>query len=43
MIFGFWLGVVVITLIGIARTALHQNLSEYDWYILGLPAREMTT
>ena len=36
LIIGFWLGVAVITLISIARTALQKNLYEYDWYILTL-------
>ncbi len=33
VIIGFWLGIAVITLISIARTALHQTLYQYDWYI----------
>ena len=33
---GFWLGIAVITLVSIARTALHKNLYEYDGYILGV-------
>ena len=36
VIIGFWLGVAVITLISIARTALHQTLYQYDWTILAL-------
>ena len=36
VIIGFWLGIAVITLISIARTALHQTLYQYDWYILAL-------
>ena len=36
VIIGFWLGIAVITLISIARTALHQTLYQYDWYILTL-------
>lgn len=36
LIIGFWLGIAVITVISIARTSLHQNLFEYDWYILTL-------
>jgi hypothetical protein len=31
---GFWLGIAVLTLISIARTALNQTLYQYDWYIL---------
>jgi hypothetical protein len=34
VLIGFWLGVIVITLISIARTALYQTLYLYDWYIL---------
>ena len=34
VLIGFWLGVIVITLISIARTALYQTLYQYDWYIL---------
>jgi hypothetical protein len=36
IIIGFWLGIAVITLISIARTALHQTLYQYDGYILAL-------
>lgn len=32
---GFWLGIAVLTLVSIARTALRQTLSQYDWYIVG--------
>ncbi len=34
VILGFWLGIAVITLISIARTALNQTLYQYDWFIL---------
>jgi hypothetical protein len=34
VLIGFWLGVIAITLISIARTALYQTLYQYDWYIL---------
>ncbi len=33
LIIGFWSGIAVLTLISIARTALHQTLYQYDWYI----------
>ena len=33
---GFWLGVIVITLVSIGRTALKKNLHEYDGFILFL-------
>ena len=33
---GFWSGIAVLTLVSIARTALHQTLYHYDWYILDL-------
>ncbi len=36
VIIGFWSGIIVITLISIARTALHQTLYQYDLYILAL-------
>jgi hypothetical protein len=34
--FGFFLGIAVLSLISIIRTALNQNLYAYDWYILGV-------
>ena len=33
---GFWLGIAVLTLISIARTAIHQTLDQYNGYILAL-------
>jgi cell division protein FtsW (lipid II flippase) len=36
MLIGFWLGIGVLTLVSIARTALHQTLYQYDWYIVTL-------
>ena len=37
LIIGFWVGVaIVIGLMIIARIATHQNLYQYDWYILGI-------
>ena len=34
IITGFWIGIAVLSLIGIARTALNQTLYQYDWLIL---------